>query len=61
MLPDYCIPTQKWMQELEDQGYRVIDVPTPINQDKMYQGHLDNWGLMIFWFVVKTMLELLKL
>ena len=45
MLPDYCIPTQTWMRQLENEGYRVIDVPTPINQDEMYKGHLDNWGI----------------
>ena len=45
MLPDYCIPTQTWMRELESKGYRVVDVPTPINQDEMYKGHLDNWGI----------------
>ena len=45
MLPEYCIPTQTWMRQLENEGYRVIDVPTPINQDEMYKGHLDNWGI----------------
>ena len=45
MLPDYCIPTQTWMRELESKGYRVIDVPTPLQQDKMYEGHRGNWGI----------------
>ena len=45
MLPDYCIPTQTWMRELESDGYRVVDVPTPLRDDKMYKGHLDNWGI----------------
>ena len=45
MLPEYCIPTQTWMRQLENEGYRVIDVPTPINQDEMYKGYLDNWGI----------------
>jgi len=45
MLPEYCIPTQTWMRELESKGYRVVDVPTPIDQDEMYKGHLDNWGI----------------
>ena len=45
MLPDYCIPTQTWMRELESKGYRVVDVPTPLQQDKMYEGHRDNWGI----------------
>ena len=45
MLPDYCIPTQTWMRELESDGYRVVDVPTPLREVKMYKGHLDNWGI----------------
>ena len=45
MLPDYCIPTQTWIRNLESDWYRVVDVPTPINQDEMYKGYLDNWGI----------------
>ena len=43
--PDYCLPTVNWINELENSGYRVIDIETPINQNKMYEETLKIWGL----------------
>ena len=45
MLPDYCLPTKEWMDQLESDGYRVIDIETPMMQNKIYDGFLDNWGI----------------
>jgi len=44
MLPDYCIPTKEWMDQLENKGYRVIDIQTPIFTDTFYEGFKNNWG-----------------
>ena len=37
--------TRKWMDKLEKDGYRVIDIPTPENQNRMYEGLVENWGI----------------
>ena len=33
------------MDDLEKEGYRVIDIPTPLNTNALYEGHRDNWGI----------------
>ena len=42
---EYMQKTKKWMDELEKLNYRVIDIETPQNQDRMYEGLVENWGI----------------
>ena len=43
-LPDYCVKTKDWMAMLKNLGYKIIDVVTPIGENKMYEETLKFWG-----------------
>ena len=43
-LQDYMIPTKKWLDEMS-QHYDIIDVTTPPNENRMYEGLVENWNV----------------
>jgi len=42
-LQEYMIPTKNWLDEMS-KYYEIIDIVTPLNQNRMYEGLVENWN-----------------
>jgi len=44
LLEEYMLPTLEFIAELRTRGYKIANIETPKNENRMYEGLAENWN-----------------